>query len=48
MPVKEVKNSSGKTIGYRWGNTGKIYRKRIDAEKQARAIYASGYSEKNK
>jgi len=48
MPVKEVKNNSGKTIGYRWGNSGKIYRKREDAEKQGRAIYASGYSEKNK
>ena len=48
MPVKEVKNSSGKVMGYRWGNSGKIYRKREDAEKQARAIYASGYKEKNK
>lgn len=46
MPVKEVKNSEGKIIGYRWGSTGKIYRKREDAERQARAIYASGYKEK--
>lgn len=48
MPVKEVRNSSGKVMGYRWGNTGKIYRKREDAEKQGKAIYASGYKEKNK
>jgi hypothetical protein len=46
MPVKEVKNSSGKTIGYRWGETGKIYRKREDAQKQGRAIYATGYAKK--
>jgi len=48
MPVKEVRNTSGKIMGYRWGNTGKVYRKREDAEKQARAIYASGYKGKNK
>jgi hypothetical protein len=48
MPVREVRNSSGKIMGYRWGTTGKVYRKREDAEKQARAIYASGYKEKKK
>ncbi len=48
MPVREVRNSSGKIMGYRWGSTGKVYRKREDAEKQARAIYASGYKEKKK
>lgn len=48
MPVKEVRNKSGKIMGYRFENTGKIYRKREDAERQARAIYASGYREKNK
>ena len=46
MPVREVRNSSGKIMGYRWGTTGKVYRKREDAEKQARAIYASGYKDK--
>lgn len=46
MPVHEVKNKSGKTIGYKYGTTGKVYRKREDAERQARAIYASGYKEK--
>lgn len=48
MPVKEVRNSSGKIMGYRWGTSGKIYRKREDAEKQARAIYASGYGKEKK
>lgn len=48
MPVNEVRNKSGKIIGYKWGRSGKIYRKREDAMKQARAIYASGYIEKNK
>lgn len=48
MPVKEVRNSSGKIMGYRWGTTGKVYRKREDAEKQAKAIYASGYKDKKK
>jgi hypothetical protein len=48
MPVREVKNSAGKTIGYQYGKSGKVYRSRADAEKQARAIYASGYHEKGK
>ena len=46
MPVKEVRNQSGKIIGYRWGTSGKLYRKREDAERQARAIYAAGYAKK--
>ena len=28
---------------YRWGDTGKPYKNRADAEKQAAAAYASGY-----
>jgi len=48
MPVKEVRNKSGNVIGYRWGSSGKVYRKKADAEKQGRAIYANGYREKNK
>ena len=48
MPVHEVRNKSGKIIGYKWGTTGKLYRKKEDAQKQARAIYASGYQEKKK
>src|SRR5271166_1747974 len=37
MPVHKV---SG---GYRWGKHGKVYKSRAGAERQARAIYASGY-----
>ena len=33
----------GETAYYRWGDSGKMYRKREDAEKQAAAAYASGY-----
>ena len=38
MPVQKVKG------GYRWGKTGKVYKTKAAAEKQGRAIYASGYS----
>ena len=37
MPVRKV------TGGYRWGKSGKIYKTKKEAEKQGRAIYASGY-----
>lgn len=40
MPVKKV---SG---GYRWGKSGKLYKgkgAKQKAQRQARAIYASGY-----
>lgn len=40
MPVKRVKG------GYRWGKSGKTYKRKKDAMKQARAIYASGYKGK--
>lgn len=42
MPVHKVKG------GYRFGKSGKIYKgkgAKKKAEKQARAIYASGYKE---
>lgn len=42
MPVHKVKG------GYKWGKTGKVYRTRKQAEKQAAAIYASGYKGKKK
>ena len=42
MPVHKVNG------GYQWGNTGKVYPTREQAEQQARAIYASGYREKTK
>lgn len=40
MPVMKVPG------GYRFGQTGKIYPTKAQAEAQARAIYASGYREK--
>ena len=42
MPVKKV---SG---GYKFGSSGKVYPTKERAEKQAKAIYASGYKEKSK
>lgn len=42
MPVKKV---SG---GYQFGKSGKVYPTQKQAEKQAKAIYASGYREKKK
>ena len=38
MPVHKVKG------GYRWGKTGKVYKTKAAAERQGRAIRASGYS----
>lgn len=40
MPVHKVKGS------YQFGTHGKVYPTKAQAEKQARAIYASGYKEK--
>lgn len=37
MPVHKV---SG---GYRWGSRGKVYKSKAKAERQGRAIYASGW-----
>ena len=41
MPIQTVMKN-GKRY-YRWGDSGKMYEKREDAEKQAAAAYASGY-----
>jgi hypothetical protein len=30
---------------YRYGDSGKLYKERKDAEKQAQAMYAAGYRE---
>jgi len=38
MPIRKV---SG---GYRWGSSGKVYKTRAGAERQAAAAYASGYN----
>ena len=40
MPVMKVKG------GWRWGKTGKIYKTKKEAERQGRAIRASGYKKK--
>lgn len=40
MPVRKVKS------GYKWGQTGKVYPTKAQAEKQGRAVYASGYKKK--
>ena len=45
MPVHKV-TKNGKTVGYKWGKSGKVYRRKEDALRQARAIYASGYKKK--
>ena len=34
--------------GYRWGKMGKIYKTNKEAEKQGKAIYASGYKKRGK
>lgn len=44
MPIQKIKRG-GETF-YRWGDSGKEYRNRADAEKQAAAAYASGYRKK--
>lgn len=41
MPVQTVRNSKGEIIGYRWGNNGKIYKTKGEAERQGRAIKAA-------
>lgn len=35
MPVQKVRG------GYRWGSTGKVYKRKSDAERQGRAIEAN-------
>lgn len=42
MPVHKVKG------GYKWGSSGKIYPTKAQANRQAKAIYASGYKGKKK
>ena len=43
MPIHKL-TQNGKTY-YRWGDHGKLYTDRKDAEKQAAAAHASGYKE---
>tara|TARA_R100001244_G_scaffold11581_3_gene13823 strand:- start:511 stop:663 length:153 start_codon:yes stop_codon:yes gene_type:complete len=42
MPIKRCALPKGKK-GWKWGNKGKCYPTRKQAEKQASAAYASGY-----
>lgn len=42
MPVRKVDG------GYKWGNTGKVYPTKAQAEAQGRAIRATGWSENKK
>tara|TARA_A100001015_G_scaffold295358_1_gene374229 strand:+ start:1377 stop:1511 length:135 start_codon:yes stop_codon:yes gene_type:complete len=42
MPVRKVKG------GWKWGNTGKVYPTKKQAEAQGRAIRASGYGRKKR
>lgn len=43
MPVQRIyKNGE---VWYRWGDSGKLYKDKADAEKQGRAAYAAGYRE---
>ena len=46
MPVRRLK-INGETF-YQWGQSGKMYKKRADAEKQGTAIEAQGYKKKPK
>ena len=43
MPIQKI-TRGGETF-YRYGDTGKMYKNRADAEKQAAAIHAAGYKE---
>ena len=40
MPVKKVKG------GYKWGSSGKVYKSKAKATRQAQAAYANGYKGK--
>ena len=45
MPVHRV-IKNGETY-FKWGDTGKLYKTKEEAEKQGRAIYAQGYKQKD-
>jgi hypothetical protein len=46
MPVRKL-TINGETF-YQWGTSGKMYKKREDAEKQGYAIEQQGYKPKRK
>lgn len=41
MPIHKTKSG-----GYKWGKSGKTYKTRAGAERQMKAIFASGWREK--
>jgi len=43
MPIQTIMVKGQRM--YRYGDTGKLYNNRADAEKQAAAIHAAGYKE---
>ena len=45
MPIKRCTTSKGKK-GYKFGNSGKCYAAKEQAEKQMKAMYANGYKGK--
>lgn len=45
MPIQMITVKGEKM--YRYGDSGKLYNNRADAEKQAAAIHSSGYREKS-
>lgn len=40
MPIRKTAK------GYKWGSRGKVYSAKAQAQKQAKAAYASGYKPK--
>ena len=46
MPIHTVKLKDG-SIGYQYGTSGKVYKDRAGALRQAQAIHASGWSEED-
>ena len=42
MPTRKVKG------GWRWGSKGKVYKTKKEADKQGKAIYASGYKSRTR
>lgn len=43
MPIQRIVQKG--EVYYRYGDSGKMYKNRSDAEKQAAAIHAAGYKE---
>lgn len=41
MPVHAVRNAKGEVTGWQYGTTGKVYKTKAEAERQALAILIS-------